>query len=53
MLYGDEALVSGLRRTAELFGFSAGSDRHFLVAPLVGEAIVLAMGTARPWKPNP
>jgi hypothetical protein len=46
----DEALVAGLRRTAELAGFTIGPKRHYLLAPLVGEAIVLAMSTARPWK---
>lgn len=52
-LEGDAELLAGLRRTAELFGFSAGSRRHYLDAPLVGEAIVLAMATARPWQPGP
>jgi hypothetical protein len=52
-LEGDSDLVTKLRRTAELFGFSLGPPRHYVAAPLVGEAIVLAMSTARSWTPGP
>ncbi len=48
---GDDALATGLLRTAELAGFSvpAPGGRCYALAPLVGDAIVLAMRTAVPW----
>lgn len=48
---GDDALLLGLLRTAEIAGFSAPcrSGRCYLLAPLVGDAIVLAMRTATTW----
>ena len=48
---GDEALATGLLRTAELAGFTvpAPGGHCYALAPLVGDAIVLAMRTATPW----
>ncbi|MEZ4445578.1 MAG: hypothetical protein R3B72_41265 [Polyangiaceae bacterium] len=54
----DPALLSGLLATAELAGFTVPADRQaetscYLLAPLVGDAIVLAMRTATRWRPTP
>jgi hypothetical protein len=48
---GDTRLLQQLLDTAELVGFSVqgATGRRFLLAPLVGDAIMLAMMTARPW----
>ncbi len=48
---GDDALLLGLLRTAEIAGFSAPcrNGRCYWLAPLVGDAIVLAMRSATPW----
>lgn len=48
---GDVALLSGLLSLAEAFGVTvdAGGERRYLAAPLLGDAILLAMKTARPW----
>jgi hypothetical protein len=48
---GDDALASDLLRTAEVAGItvSTAAGRRYLLAPLVGDAIVAAMRTARPW----
>lgn len=48
---GDAALLSGLLSLAEAFGVSIDSngERRYLAAPLLGDAILLAMKTARPW----
>ena len=46
----DVEVESGILRTAEFVGTSIGGDhRRYLLAPLVGDAIMLAMRTARPW----
>lgn len=47
----DAALLGSWLQTAELAGFTWqwGGERRYLLAPLVGDAIVLAMKTARPW----
>jgi hypothetical protein len=47
----DVSLLSGLMMTAETVGFSVQwkQKRKYLLAPLVGEAIMLAMKTARVW----
>lgn len=47
----DAALEAGLLRTAEIAGFTAPCRRGrcYLLAPLVGDAIVTAMRTATPW----
>lgn len=51
---GDADLLGGLLWTAELAGFSFqwNGQRRYLLAPLVGDAIMLAMRTATPWKNN-
>ncbi len=48
---GDAKLLSELLDTAELAGFSFQwqGKRRYLLSPFVGDAIVLAMKTARPW----
>lgn len=48
---GDARLLGELLATAELAGFTFqwGGERRYLLAPFVGDAIVLAMKTARPW----
>jgi hypothetical protein len=47
---GDEARLRAMLRTAEAVGTSTGvSERRYLFAPLVGDAIVLATRTATPW----
>jgi hypothetical protein len=48
---GDDAWATGLLRTAEIAGFSVPcrGGRCYLLAPLVGDAIVLAMRTALLW----
>jgi hypothetical protein len=49
---GDAHLLAALLGTAELAGTTAGfgNRRRYLLAPLVGDAIVLAMRTARRWE---
>jgi hypothetical protein len=49
---GDAALLTQLLRAVELLGVSVtkGDQRRYLVAPVVGDAIVLAMKTAGPWR---
>ena len=48
---GDTEMASALLRTAELAGWTVErrGKRRYLMAPLVGEAILLAMKTARVW----
>ena len=48
---GDARLLGKMLSTAELVGFTFhwGGERRYLLAPFVGDAIVLAMKTARPW----
>ena len=48
---GDGEMADRLLYTAELFGstFQWNGERRYLLAPLVGDAILLAMVTARPW----
>jgi hypothetical protein len=48
---GDKELLACLLHTGELVGSSidSGSGRRYLIAPLIGDAIVLAMRTAVPW----
>lgn len=50
---GNGALVRELLWTAELAGCTVQWDgrRRYLFAPLVGEAIMLAMKSATPWRP--
>jgi hypothetical protein len=46
----DDDYLQGLLTTAEVAGSSAGSDaRHYLLAPVVGDAIMLAMRSACDW----
>lgn len=47
----DSAFLSQLLLTAEIVGCSIdwNGQRHYLLAPLVGEAIMLAMKTTTPW----
>lgn len=47
----DVELLDGLLTTAELFGSTVqwAGRRRYLLAPLVGDAILLAMKTAPPW----
>jgi len=48
---GDRAFLSQMLVTAEIVGCSIdwNGQRHYLLAPLVGEAIMLASKTATPW----
>ena len=48
----DEGLLTGLLRIIELLGVSVtkADQRRYLVAPIVGDAIVLAMKTACHWR---
>ena len=48
---GDWDYYSGILKTAEFAGFSLdnGTGRRYLLAPLVGDAIVLAMRTSTEW----
>ncbi|UCC95263.1 MAG: hypothetical protein JSW40_00520 [Candidatus Omnitrophota bacterium] len=49
----DESLLTALLRSIELFGISItkGNQRKYAVAPVVGDAILLAMKTACRWRP--
>jgi hypothetical protein len=49
-IHGDRALYTELYRTAELFGapHTSGQGRHFVSGGPLGDAILLAMLTARP-----
>ncbi|MBX3470456.1 MAG: hypothetical protein KF878_26620 [Planctomycetes bacterium] len=49
--HGDRDLLAGQLALAELFGVSRdeGDERRYVAAPLLGEAILLCMKTARPW----
>ena len=49
--FEDAAVLDGLLRTAEAVGssFDSARGRRYLAAPLVGDAIMLAMKTAREW----
>lgn len=49
--FGSNKLQRGLLLTAEAVGSTVklNDKRYYLVAPLIGEAIVLAMRTARDW----
>jgi hypothetical protein len=48
---GDTELLSGFLSLAEAFGVTVDSagERRYLASPLLGDAILLAMKTARPW----
>jgi hypothetical protein len=48
---GDDGYKLELLRTAELVGTTMGTDgeRRYVFAPLVGDAILLAMRTTTPW----
>jgi hypothetical protein len=46
-MLGDDERSRALLRTAEMVGVTVGS--RYLLAPLVGDAIVLATSTATPW----
>ncbi len=48
---GDEAWRAAVLRTAELSGITWGG--RYLLAPLVGDAIVLAARSTRPWPTGP
>ncbi len=50
-MWGDAELLGQLLNTAELAGFSVQvrGERRYLTAPLVGDAILLAMVTACSW----
>ena len=50
-IHGDLEYKHGLLRTAEIVGTSIqmGGERRYLFAPLIGDAIVLAMRTAQLW----
>jgi hypothetical protein len=50
-LYGDARLLSALLLTAETAGFTFqwNGQRQYLLAPMVGDAVMLAMKTAVPW----
>ena len=52
-LTGDVDFLQRMLRTSELVGFtwSWGGRRQYLMAPLVGDAIMLAMLTVTPWTP--
>lgn len=52
---GDGETADRLLHTAELFGstFEWNGERRYLLSPLVGDAIVLAMKSARPWGDAP
>jgi len=49
----DGKLATGLLRSVELLAVSAGkgNQKKYLVSPIVGDAIMLAMKTACPWRP--
>ena len=51
-LTGDEQFLQQMLRTSEFVGFtwSWGGRKQFLTAPLVGDAIMLAMLTVTDWK---
>jgi hypothetical protein len=51
VLDGDEDTLGGLLTLVEVFGISRdqGDERRYVAAPLLGEAILLCMTTARPW----
>ncbi len=48
----NEQLFSKLLGSIEFFGVSVtkNDERHYLTAPVIGDAIILAMRTATPWK---
>ena len=50
-LWNDEAVLTGLLRTAELVGstVSVGGRRRYLFAPLPGDAVMLAARTMTRW----
>lgn len=51
-LVGDREFLQEMLRTSEFIGFTWGwKKQEFLVAPLVGDAIMLAMLTTTEWKP--
>ncbi len=49
--WNDRATLAGLLRTAEVAGFSwsSGGRRRYLLAPLLGDAIILAARTMTRW----
>ncbi len=50
-LFEDSEMLGGLLYTAEAVGSSwdANGTRRYLLAPIVGDAIMLAIKTAMPW----
>ena len=52
--HGDAATLEGLLSLAEVFGITKdeGDERRYVAAPLLGDAILLCMKTARPWWPG-
>ena len=50
-VHGDETLYSALLSSIELAGITVddASERRYLSASLLGDAVILAMKTARPW----
>ena len=53
-LTGDKEFLQQMLRTSEFIGWtwSWNSQKEFLLAPLVGDAIMLAMLTTTPWSPQ-
>lgn len=49
--HGDVDTLGGLLTMAETFGITKdeGEERRYVAAPLLGDAILLCMKTARPW----
>jgi hypothetical protein len=49
--WNDQAMLTGLLRTAEVAGFSGsfGGGRQYFLAPLLGDAIILAARTMTRW----
>ena len=50
-LWGDQTALKGLLRTAELVGgtVSFGGQRRYALAPLPGDAVILAARTMTRW----
>lgn len=50
-IHGHDTLLAGLASLSEAFGISIddGGERRYISSPLLGEAILLSMKTARPW----
>jgi hypothetical protein len=50
-IHGHDDMLAGLASMSEAFGISIddGDERRYISSPLLGEAILLSMKTARPW----